>query len=441
MLLKFQNHLSKTFPFLKGKKLLLAVSGGIDSMVLVHLLHQLKYDFEMVHCNFQLRGDKSDGDEAFVKMQAEHLKIPVHTIKFDTKQVAEEQKTSIQVTARNLRYDWFSKLLEENKMDYLLTAHQLDDSLETFIINLSRGTGLDGLTGIPAHNDTTIRPLLAFSRDEIVAFAIENKIQWREDSSNASDKYLRNKIRHDIVPILKELNPSFLNSFQNTLDNLQQAQSLVDDASRIVYRKVVEDAHLQKKINLTELMQLPNYRAYLYQWLQPFGFTAWDDIYDLVEATSGKQIFSTDYVLLKNRTELLLFPKNTAIEADNYWIEKVEREVKIPLNISFCKTTDISHQSSNTIFVDEDKLIYPLEIRKWQEGDFFYPIGMEGKKKVSKFFKDEKLSLIDKSNVWILCSDNQIVWIINKRQDNRFKVDDNTKNSLQIQDCRHCAQK
>ena len=356
MLLKFQNHLSVTFPFLKGKRLLLAVSGGIDSMVLVHLFQQLDYDFAIAHCNFQLRGEESDGDETFVKTVCEQLKIPFHTIKFDTKQLAEEQKTSIQVTARNLRYEWFSKLLEENGIDFLLTAHQLDDSLETFIINLSRGTGLDGLIGIPMQNEHIIRPLLPFSREDIVAYGKENKIQWREDSSNASDKYLRNKIRHDIVPILKELNPSFLNSFQNTLDNLQQAQSLVDDASRIVYRKVVEDLHLQKKINLTELMQLSNYRAYLYQWLQPFGFTAWDDIYDLVKATSGKQIFSTDYILLKDRNDLILFPKNTEVETDSHWIAKGEKEVKIPLNISFCKATDISNQSRNTIFVYENNL-------------------------------------------------------------------------------------
>lgn len=433
MLLKFQNHLSTTFPFLQGKKLLLAVSGGIDSMVLTTLFQHLKYDFAIAHCNFQLRGEESDGDETFIKTLCEQLEIPFYSIKFNTKQVAEEQKTSIQVTARNLRYDWFSKVLEENRIDYLLTAHQLDDSLETFIINLSRGTGLDGLTGIPMQNENIVRPLLPFSREEIAAFAKENNIKWREDSSNASDKYLRNKIRHDIVPALKELNPSFLNSFQNTLDNLQQAHSLVDDASRIVYRKVVEDLHFQKKINLNELMQLPNYRAYLYQWLAPFGFTAWDDIYDLVEANSGKQIFSNEYILLKNRTDLIVYPKNTQLESISYWIEKGEKEVKIPLNISFCKASDTSHQSRNTIFVDENKLSYPLELRKWQEGDFFYPIGMEGTKKVSKFFKDEKLSLIDKSNVWLLCSNNQIVWIINKRQDNRFKVDENTKNKIQIQ--------
>lgn len=432
MLLKLQNHLAQKFPFLEGKKLLLAISGGIDSMVLLHVLHQLKYTIAMAHCNFGLRDNESDGDEEFVKTQSEFYKIQIHTLKFDTQQFAESNKLSTQLAARKLRYDWFIVLLEDYNYDYLLTAHHLDDSLETFIINLTRGSGLDGLVGIPEQNEEIIRPLLLFSRQEIVDYAVGNSIQWREDSSNASHKYLRNKIRHGIVPLLKELNPSFLNSFQNTLDNLQQAQSLVDDASRIVYRKVVDDIDFQKKINLNELLQLPNYRAYLYQWLQPFGFTAWDDIYDLVAASSGKKIFSENYVLLKNRAELIVFPKKEEGEEEHFSIEKGKKYVKIPLNLSFCKVTDTSHQSSNTIFVDEDKLLFPLKLRKWSEGDFFYPSGMTGKKKVSKFFKDEKFSLIDKSNAWILYSDNQIVWIMGIRQDERFKIVENTTNILQI---------
>ena len=433
MLLKFQNHLSASFPFLQGKKLLLAVSGGIDSMVLVDLFQKLEYPFVMLHCNFRLRAKESDDDMKFIQRYGDTFSIPYTVAHFETKEYAKEKKVSIQVAARQLRYDWFAEQLIEKEFDYVLTAHHADDNLETFIINLSRGTGLDGLVGIPEINKEILRPLLPFSRQEIESYAKENTIQWREDSSNASDNYLRNKIRHDIVPILKELNPSFLNSFQHTLSNLQQAQSLVDDASRIVYRKVVEDFHLQKKINLTELMQLPNYRAYLYQWLHPFGFTAWEDIYDLATATSGKQIVSPAYVLLKDRTDLIVFPKNNEVQTTSYWIKKGEKEVKIPLNISFCKATDISHQLSTTIFVDEDKLTYPLEIRKWKQGDFFYPFGMNGSsKKVSKLFKDEKLSLIDKENIWILCSDNQIVWIIGIRQDERYRINDLTKNILQI---------
>ena len=432
MLAKFQNHLNKNLPFLNGRKLLIATSGGIDSMVLLELCSQSKLDIRAAHCNFQLRGDESDEDEKFVKAQCEKMDILLFVNHFDTKKFAEDQKLSIQVVARNLRYDWFNTLLINNDYDYILTAHHLDDSLETVLINFTRGSGLDGLTGIPQQNGTIIRPLLPFSRNEIEAFAKEKNILWREDSSNASDKYLRNKLRHDVIPILKELNPSLLDSFEKTISNLQQAQTLVDDASRIVYRKVVTDINFQKRINLSELMQLPNYQAYLYQWIEPFGFSDWDSINDLVIAQSGKQVFSETHVLLKDRNELILFPKQNEIEPVNFLISKDQKEVKFPLKMAFCNVDDISVQTTNTIFVDEDKLQFPLVIRKWKEGDWFYPSGMIGRKKLSKFFKDEKFSLLDKSSTWLLCSENQIVWVIGKRLDEQFKVTESTTKILKI---------
>lgn len=432
MLNQFQNHLQTNFPNLKDKKLLLAVSGGIDSMVLLHIFHKLKYNITVAHCNFSLRDAESDADEDFVKTTCEALKIPFHIQRFDTKQFASDYKLSIQLAARKLRYDWFSELLSEKKLDYVLTAHHLDDEIETLLINLTRGTGLEGLTGIPEKNENVIRPLLKFSREQIEIFAKENNIKWREDSSNSSNKYLRNKLRHDVVPILKELNPSFMHSFQNTLNNLKQSQSLVDDASRIVYKKVVLEEENQKKIDLSELIQLKNYQAYLYQWLKPLGFTAWDDIYDLVHAQSGKQVFSEDYLLLKDRTYLIVTTRNLGNQT-TYKIEKTDRQVNIPLKLTLCNIGYISNLNSNCIFVDEDKISFPLTIRKWQEGDVFYPSGMQGKKKVSKYFKDEKFSLIDKQNQWLLCSNNEIVWIINHRADQRFLANSNTKNILKLE--------
>jgi tRNA(Ile)-lysidine synthase len=432
MLERFKNHIEHDFPFLKGKKLLLATSGGIDSMALLHLCHQSGLDIRAAHCNFQLRGDESDQDEQFVKTECEKLGVLLFVNHFDTKKFAAELKMSIQVVARKLRYDWFRTLLINNDYDYILTAHHLDDSLETFLINFTRASGLDGLTGIPKQNGYIIRPLLAFSRNDIESFANENNIQWREDSSNASDKYLRNKLRHDVIPILKELNPGLLASFESTISNLQQAQTMVDDASRIVYRKVVTDINFQKRINLPELMQLPNYRAYLYQWLEPFGFSDWDSINDLVTAQSGKQIHSKKHTLLKDRNELIVFEKRTA-ESEQFLIEKGQKQVKFPLKLSFCNVNGMPVQTTNTIFVDENKLVFPLEIRRWEEGDWLYPLGMDGKKKLSKFFKDEKFSLLDKSDTWLLCSDNQIVWVIGKRQDDRFKVTAQTTKILQIQ--------
>ena len=429
---KFQNHINANFSFLKEKRLLLAVSGGIDSMVLLYLCHQLNIYVRVAHCNFQLRGDESDKDEDFVKSQTDRLQIPIFIKKFDTKSYAEKEKLSIQVVARNLRYEWFNTLLINNDYDYILTAHHLDDSLETFLINFTRGSGLDGLTGIPQQNGSIVRPLLPFSRTEIEIFAKENNVEWREDSSNTSDNYLRNKLRHDVIPMLKKINPSLLHSFQNTISNLKQAQSLVDDASRIIYRKVVTDINFQKRINLTELIQLPNYHAYLYQWLEPLGFSDWDSINDLATAQSGKQIHSQNHTLLKDRNELIVFPKQEYEKTTLFLIEKEQNEIKFPLKITFCNVDEISNQATNTIFVDEDKLRFPLEIRKWQEGDFFYPLGMNGKKKLSKFFKDEKFSLLDKSNTWLLCSENQIVWVIEKRQDERFKVTEETTKILKI---------
>ncbi|MDI9257075.1 tRNA lysidine(34) synthetase TilS [Flavobacterium sedimenticola] len=432
MLSKFQNHLHTNLSFLEGKKLLLAVSGGIDSMVLVDLCFQLKLDFAVAHCNFQLRGEESDADESFVSSQTEKLQVPLFIQKFDTQAFAEQQKMSIQVVARNLRYEWFYTLLAQHQFDYLLTAHHLDDSVETFLINFTRGSGLEGLLGIPQQNDKMVRPLLVFSRSEIQNYASENNIPWREDSSNASDKYVRNKLRHEVIPVLKALNPSFLASFENTIGYLKQSQSLAEDAAAMVYQKVATEEEHHTVIDLKALLSYPNYRAYLFAWLQPFGFTDWAAVYDLLDAQSGKQVLSDSHILLKNRGVLLLFPKQTPVSDEVYWIPKDQTEVKVPLKMSFCEVVNISNQTSNVIFVDENLLQFPLTLRRWQEGDIFYPFGMTGRKKLSKFFKDEKYSLRDKANVWLLCSDAEIVWIVGKRQDERFKVTASTTKILKI---------
>ena len=428
MLDKLTVHLDSKFPFLKGKRLFLAVSGGIDSMVLLDLFHQLDYEIEVLHCNFSLRNTESDGDEEFVRSFCEAKSIPVHIQKFDTNKFAEDSKLSIQLAARKLRYDWFYSQLAKKNFDYILTAHHLDDNLETFLINLTRGTGLEGLTGIPAQNDKIIRPLLPFSREEIEKYASETNLKWREDSSNASDKYFRNKIRHNVVPVLKELNSGLLSSFQNTLDNLNQSQSLVEDASNLVHENVIKEEGNQLKISINELLKHSNFKAYLFQWLKDFEFTAWNDIYELVTAQSGKQVFSDSFMVLKDRDYLIVSQRE---EKDTQEYE-IGEGFETPIKFSFCNVSHITNANSDCIFVDEDALQFPLTIRKWKEGDYFYPIGMQGKKKLSKYYKDEKYSLIDKLNQWILCSNNQIVWVVGKRQDDRFKITKNTKNKLQI---------
>ena len=434
MLQKFQNHLLNNFQFLKGKKLLLATRGGIDSMVMLHLFQQLDFEIAIAHCNFQLRGVESFEDQKSIQDYADANAVPVYITQFDTKAFAEDYKLSTQVAARELRYNWFYELLETEKYDYILTAHHADDNLETFLINLSRGTGLDGLTGIPEQNENVVRPLLAFSQQEIEDYAKLNHIKWQEDSSNASDKYVRNKIRHHLVPMLKELNPNFLSSFHKTQNYLQEAQNMVDDAAIMVYQQVAVQEGENISFDLKKLKKLPNYKSYLYQWLNEFGFTAWDDIYDLVVSQSGKFVFSADYRLLKDRESLILSPLDFSTEKQEYFIDANQTVVNVPLNISFSPVADMAIVSNKTIFVDSDKLQFPLVLRHWEEGDQFQPFGMDGKsKKISKFFKDEKLSLLEKENTWLLCSNDIIVWVVGLRQDERFKIENTTKNILKIQ--------
>ena len=434
MLKKFQNHLLHNFQFLNGKKLLLATSGGIDSMVMLHLFEQLDYQIAIAHCNFQLRGVESFEDQKFIQDYADANAVPVYITQFDTTAFAEDYKLSTQVAARELRYNWFYELLDTEEYDYILTAHHADDNLETFLINLSRGTGLDGLTGIPEQNENVIRPLLAFSQQEIEEYAELNQIKWREDSSNASDKYVRNKIRHHLVPMLKEMNPNFLSSFHKTQSYLQESQNMVDDAAIMVYQQVATPEGENISFDLKKLKKLPNYKSYLYQWLNEFGFTAWNDIYDLVDSQSGKYVFSSEYRLLKDRETLILSPLDFTVEKQEYFIDANQTVVNVPLNLTFSPVADMAIPSNKTIFVDSNKLQYPLILRRWNEGDQFQPFGMNGKsKKISKFFKDEKLSLLEKENTWLLCSDNTIVWVVGLRQDERFKIENTTKNILKIQ--------
>jgi len=434
MLFTLQKHLSQNLPFLENKKLLLAISGGIDSMALAHFFKTLGYNITLAHCNFNLRGQESDGDEYFVRDFAAKNNLKIFVTHFDTKAFANDAKVSIQVAARQLRYAWFDELLVENAIDYLLTAHHLDDAIETFLINFTRGTGLQGLTGIPEQNGKIVRPLLPFSRTDIESYASEYNINWREDSSNASDKYLRNKLRHDVVPVLKALNPSFDESFKQTLDNLQQAQSLTEDATVLVYNRVVTDKNNQKHINIGQLKRLPNHKAYLYQWLSPFGFTAWDDMYNLTDAQSGKYIISGNYRLLKDREALILEP---LFNADNqvYEIPEIGQKTTNPIGLKLEKVgISDQNQTKNVIFVNNDLIKFPLFVRKWREGDYFYPAGMNGqKKKISKYFKDEKFSISDKEKTWLLCSENEIIWIVGQRADHRFRVTENTTQILKIE--------
>ncbi len=446
MKLAVQKHLNQNLPFLKDKKLLIAISGGIDSVVLTHLLHSFKYNISLAHCNFSLRGKESNKDEVFVKELGEDLQIPTYTIQFETEKYASENGLSTQMAARELRYNWFQEIALNNNLDYVITAHHKDDILETIIINFTRGTGLDGLTGIPTINKNIVRPLLPFSTNQILIYATKNKLNWREDESNISTKYVRNKIRHKVIPFLKEINPNLLNTLSNTLENLKGSQQIIKDRIQNVKEKIVSIHTNETHFNIEELKKLSDPKIYLYELLKEYNFTEWGDVSDLLDAQSGKQVFSETHRLLKDRTVLILSEITPSEKQTIYEIPENTLKIKQPIKLKF-KTIDIpfdtkNHQNKvfeelifddiNTITVDYDKIKFPLIIRKWQKGDYFYPIGLLGKKKLSKFFKDTKMSLIDKENTWLLCSNNDIVWVIGKRLDDRFKVTKTTSKILKI---------
>ncbi|MGB5668003.1 MAG: tRNA lysidine(34) synthetase TilS [Maribacter sp.] len=431
MLFEFKKNIQKHFPELLQEKFLLACSGGLDSVVLTQLCSQCEMDFAIAHCNFKLRGNDSDADEVFVRNLAFSLNKEFIVTHFDTKSYAAKHKMSVQMAARELRYQWFEDLMLENNIKTLVTAHHADDNLETFIINLSRGTGIKGLIGIPSRTDTILRPLLTFSRDQISVFAKSGNIEWREDVSNAETKYLRNKIRHQIVPLLKELHPTFLDNFSTTQKYLSQTEAISENHLHHIKESLfVIDGDIIR-IGIDSLSNLEPLDAYIYGLFKEYGFTEWEDVRSLLTAMSGKEVHSRTHRLVKDR-DFLLLAQNTSLNEHSYQIKESDTQIHTPINLSMCSVDDLEETNTNTLYVDKETLKYPMTLRKWQKGDYFYPLGMKGRKKLSKYFKDEKIDVIAKEKQWLLCSDNQVVWIVGKRADERFKVTDNTKNILKI---------
>lgn len=404
----------------------------MDSVVLAHLCSKLNLNIALAHCNFNLRGKESDEDENFVIELADNLELEVFIERFETEVYARTQKISIQMAARELRYKWFEDLKETLGFDYIFTAHHANDNLETVLINFVRGTGLEGLTGIPERNGNIIRPLLAFSREEIEDYARISHLNWREDSSNTSVKYLRNKIRHEILPKLFELNPKMLETFEVTRNNLNESAVLVDDYISALFPRIAKEEEFGYSFRIKLLKTIPHLKAVLYELFKSFGFTEWNDVYDLLEAQPGKIVYSKTHRLIKDRENLLLTLLPDPEERE-FEILAGEEVVMLPIGtFQFEEVGELSEADAKTIFLDLNKLQFPLTVRKWEKGDYFIPFGMKGKKKLSKFFKDEKLSLPEKENCWLLCSRNEIVWVIGHRADARFRVEKETSTILKL---------
>ncbi|MBR5238488.1 MAG: tRNA lysidine(34) synthetase TilS [Paludibacteraceae bacterium] len=416
-----------------AKRLLVAVSGGPDSVVLLDALHREGFFVVIAHCNFHLRGEASNEDAEFVKSLAAKYQVPYCLIDFDTEKVAVERKISIEMAARDLRYEWFEQMAAEHNCDLTAVAHNADDTVETFFLNLTRGSGLQGLSGMAQLRGKIVRPLLKVSRKQIMEYIAEYNLQYRIDATNLETIYTRNKIRHNLIPQFEEINPSFLNTMANNMRFIASAQSIVEAYAAEAYKKVVKIENECIIFDLKALKQCQGIDTLLFIWLTPHGFSS-DVImqlyHSLFDNLSGKQFFSPTHriVLEREAIELELIQSKDAIHCVLIGQEETSLDSPIHLEIKEVDIADFELiKSANVACFDADKLQYPLILRRWQQGDWFIPFGMKGRKKLSDFFVDKKFSTIEKEQLWLLTSGDDIVWVVGHRVDARYAVTDKTQ--------------
>jgi tRNA(Ile)-lysidine synthase len=437
MLPELKNYIANEQLFLTADRLVLAVSGGCDSMVMLDLFRQLEYDFVVAHCNFKLRGAESDGDEVFMHDYCGEHGIELHVKTFETREFALQEGISIEMAARELRYQWFYDLLDSLGFDYLLTAHHQDDLVETMLINLSRGTGIRGLSGIHPIRERLVRPLLFASREQLLAYATEKKVPFRNDSSNHEIVHHRNLIRHKILPLLEEINPSFKTNAAKTAAILKETEKLYQAKVDEEHERFVSRDGSNLTLDLAYLQQSPFAETMLFEVLHPFGFNSGQvkEIGLAMSAEAGKVFYSETHRLVKDREVFILTPKSTG-QLNRFYIEADCLEMSGPLKLQLEKLNRDSRyrfSKSRTIAdLDVDLLEFPLVLKKWEQGEYFQPLGMSGFKKLSDFFVDEKFSIPEKENCWILYSAGKVVWIVGHRIDNRFKITDSTQTVLRI---------
>jgi tRNA(Ile)-lysidine synthetase, N-terminal domain/tRNA(Ile)-lysidine synthetase, C-terminal domain len=420
----------------QNDKILLAVSGGVDSMVMANLFFASKFNIGIAHCNFSLRGNDSDNDVAFVEDFAKANNIPFHCIKFDTEKYSREQKISIEMAARDLRYQWFEEIRKQHKYTKIAIAHNQNDVAETFFLNLTRGTGIKGLLGIAAKTETIIRPLLFASRKQIETHANEYNIDFCTDITNALNKFSRNRIRNKVIGEFEKINPSFLQTMSENIRNLSQCNDVLQTLKNKVITDVISENDENIFIDIDKIIQTENAEFWLFEILQQynFGSNIVADIYVSLNGESGKKFFSPTHILLKDRKYLII---STLKQNNNQIFEIGENTEKIEspifLKIEKIENNDIKIIKNKSVaFLNFDKLSFPLTLRKWQVGDSFTPFGMRGRKKLSDYFIDVKLSQFEKEEQYVLLSGEKIVWLVNHRIDEHFKVDETCKFILKI---------
>ena len=434
MLEKFQLYINRCNLIAEGDCLILALSGGIDSMVLADLLLKSKADFVVAHCNFHLRGEESNGDEQFVREFAERNALRLFVKHFETEAFAKQQGISIEMAARDLRYAWFEELRQQLGYDKIVVAHHADDQAETFFINLLRGAGLRGLKGMQPQNGDIIRPLLWASREQIHQYAVENNITWREDHTNAETIYLRNKIRNQLLPAFDELHPEARQGLYKSMEHLSAENELYRELLKEKLSQIVTCDDGVQKVKVPEPVEGPtlSYQL-LFEWLRNYGFNTdqCQFIYEAMQTGIGNKYYSPTHQLVIGRNELQLSEIKSASE-EEIQIGVGEEEITSPIHLCFSqleKTTDfVIDKSSHVAQLDADKIQFPLTLRHWQHGDRFHPLGMKGSKLLSDFFVDQKFTEWEKQNVWLLVSsDNEILWVVGHRIDDRFRVTNTTK--------------
>ena len=436
MLSRFTNYINENQLFEPNQKVLLAVSGGVDSMVLLHLFEKSGFSYGVAHCNFQLRGDESDEDERFVRQAVLQHGVPAYFQTFDTGEHARINGISVEMAARELRYRFFENVRADNNFDFIATAHHQDDLMETFFLNLSRKTGIKGLTGIKVKSGKIIRPLLFAGRDGIEKYAAKHFINFRGDSTNIETVYQRNFIRHKIIPLFTELNPAFTKNFLNTIQNLKSAEEVFNERIDEWKNKVMVKYPKEAVIDTSLLLKTSFPEILLYEILaeSQFNSAVAGQVFQSLETDSGKQFYSHTHRLIKDREKLFIteLPEE---EKRIYYIEKDDIELFTPFDMTIEKTGNRNFEiikNQHVACLDFNKLEFPLLIRKWRQGDYFQPLGMIGFKKLSDFFIDEKMPLHEKENTWLLCSGQKIVWIMGRRIDNRFKITTGTKTVFKL---------
>jgi len=432
---EFERYLKLVCRCSPEKRFLLTISGGIDSVVMAELFYAARIDFDFAHCNFHLRGEESDGDQVFVENLAQRMNVKCFVNHFDTQDYAGKNGISIQMAARDLRYEWFEEIREKNGYNFIVTGHNRNDMVETVLINFARGSGIRGLSGIRARHGFLIRPLLFASRAEIRKYADVHSLSWREDSSNAETKYIRNRIRHVLIPEFEAINPSFMQNATDTISHLSQTEQLLNLALAQIKKSVWIELPDKFLIDIEKLTEFPAVETLLFEFLREFGCTPIlvRSIMSSFESTPGKRFITRTHSITRDRTHLIITKSGVPVDTEM----EIDADTALVTYPIYLTLVSIKVKPGYTIpsenryaVLDWDQLVFPLTIRRWRSGDHFHPLGMKGTKKISDFLIDNKVPLPDKQHVWVIESSGNIVWVVNHRIDDRYRITAKTSQVL-----------